>query len=110
MKIPTGFALGLTAAFAISALNISTATAADESVPTAIVKFDARRLATEDGTREIYRRLEAAARRVCPDADLRDFGEAAAVESCRAQALARAVQQIHSTRLVEMNDSRARRG
>jgi UrcA family protein len=67
-----------------------------------VVHFNSDALATESGTRALYRRLESAAERVCPTAsDSRLVNER--VQKCRKEALTAAVNKIHNQRLAELH-------
>lgn len=60
-------------------------------------------LATEQGTRSLYRRLERAAEEVCPmPSSLLPQAEAQNLE-CRRQAIARAIGEIGSSRLAAID-------
>lgn len=70
--------------------------------PGIVVKFNSDMLATESGTRALYRRLESAAERACPIAsNTRLVNER--VQKCRQEALTAAVNQIHNQRLAELH-------
>lgn len=56
-------------------------------------------LASEQGTRALYRRIERAAEDVCPGSDSRYPSAVAASKECERSAIARAIGQIGSTRL-----------
>lgn len=76
----------------------SAATPTDD-VPKLVVRFPADSLTTDSGARTLYRRLVRAAETVCPaTASDRPF-VSRAVQQCRDQAVARAVQQIDNPRL-----------
>ncbi len=67
-----------------------------------VVKFNSDMLATESGTRALYRRLESAAERACPIAsNTRLVNEH--VQKCRQEALTAAVNKIHNQRLAELH-------
>jgi UrcA family protein len=86
---------GLAAAGAAGA-----ATPAD--APGIAVRFNSDMLATESGTRALYRRLENAAERACPIAsNTRLVNER--VQKCRQEALTAAVNKIHNQRLAELH-------
>jgi len=72
---------------------------AGHDVPRVVVKYGDLNLATDTGTQILYRRLKAAARAVCPDFSTRDLLQADISRRCRAEALARAVHDVHSSRL-----------
>lgn len=83
---------------------------ADSSdVPAISVKYSDLNLATESGSRILYRRLEAAAKHVCPDigyvTELRQNREA---RQCIAAAVERAAKQIPSAQFAEVAGSKLR--
>ncbi len=72
---------------------------AADDVPRVVVKYGDLNLSTDIGTQILYRRLKAAARAVCPDFSNRDLRQSDVSRRCRAEALARAVNDVHSSRL-----------
>jgi UrcA family protein len=67
-----------------------------------VVHFNSEALATESGTRNLYRRLKSAAERVCPIAsDTRLVNPR--VQECRQEAVTAAVKKIHNQRLAELH-------
>ncbi|HMD74378.1 MAG TPA: UrcA family protein [Steroidobacteraceae bacterium] len=110
-KTQTAVALGAVAALLLgfALIPIANAETAD-ATPTRVVRYDAQSLETDSGARAIYEKIAAAAREVCSENfshDLRAFHEAS---QCRKAAIARAVEQIHHPRLVEIASHRANRG
>ena len=91
-------ALGLTVAFAPVARAD-----ADADVPKLEVSYTKRDIATEQGARALYQRISAAARQVCPQGDgslvpkLKDVSR-----TCIRDAIARAVRDVNSPRLAEV--------
>lgn len=79
----------------------ATATAAqpDAGAPTATVYYTFRDLATEPGTRALYKRILNAAETVCPEYDSRDLTAADQSRQCQREAVARAIRQIANPRL-----------
>jgi UrcA family protein len=72
--------------------------------PGIVVRFSSDMLATESGTRALYRRLESAAAQACPIAtNTRLVNEH--VQKCRQEALTAAVNKIHNQRLAELHAS-----
>ena len=93
-----------------AAMSQTAAAAPLDDVPAVVVKYDAVSLNTEPGVRALYRRLEAAARSVCPAESNRDLTSATLAKECREAAVDRAVRQINSPRLAEMRVAGAKRG
>jgi UrcA family protein len=63
-------------------------------------------LASSDGATTLYRRIVAAAHRVCPDSGVRDARTAQAIRECRQQAILRAVESVGSPQLAAVHVSR----
>lgn len=68
-------------------------------VPTVTLTYRTGDLATERGVRVLYRRIEQAARQVCPEYDPLDLHRASLSRVCEARAIADAVRQIGNPRL-----------
>ena len=79
-------------------------------VPSVVVKFDGLTLDTDSGVNQLYRRIESAARQVCPDGTMRDLSTYQRVEQCRKQAVARAIRQIDNPRLAALHAVRSKSG
>ena len=100
-RIATGMLLmgGLAGLMAAGAAGAAPALA---DGPGIVVHFNSDMLATESGTRALYRRLESAAERACPIAsNTRLVNEH--VQKCRQEALTAAVNKIHNQRLAELH-------
>jgi UrcA family protein len=67
-------------------------------------------LATEQGSRALYARIESAARQVCAPEDQRNLAAVAAARSCKAQAVAQAVSTVHSPVLAAVYAANRPRG
>ena len=73
--------------------------------PSVAVQYNSDALASDNGTRALYRRLSLAAEQVCPNpGDTRLVS--AVVKQCRQEALTAAVNKIHSQRLAALHASR----
>jgi UrcA family protein len=99
---------GILAAGAAGATNVGGG--ADGGVPSVVVKYDAASLATAAGVNDLYRRIMYAAKKVCPDASIRDLGGQQRVEECRNQAVSRAIRQIDNSQLAALYASHAKNG
>ena len=95
--------VGATASGAISAASVA------DDVPRQVVRYSPDTLNTDTGVRSLYHRIVKAAEQVCPVTPGRHFITAAIAE-CRAQAVARAVQQIDNPRLAELHAANSRSG
>ena len=82
----------------------------DSDLPSIVVKYNDLTLATDSGVTQLYRRIVSAARQVCPDAPLRDFGAQRQVDHCRNQAVAKAIQQIDNPRLAALYATHSKNG
>jgi UrcA family protein len=93
---------GILAAGAAGAVN------ADGGVPSVVVKYDAASLATEVGVNDLYRRIMSAAKKVCPDASIRDLVGQQRVDECRNRAVSRAIGQIDNSQLAALYASHSK--
>jgi UrcA family protein len=73
----------------------------DSAAPTRVVRYSAASLATDSGVQQLYRRILYAAKLVCPEESM-DLTANSLTAACRAQAVARAIQQIGNTRLAAL--------
>ena len=74
-----------------------------------VLRYSAQSLETRDGMTELYRRIVAASKRVCPAPDsVRDLATLRRVQECRNQAVSRSVHQIHNSQFVEAYGSRSK--
>jgi UrcA family protein len=90
--------------------SMAQAVTTTEDVPSVTVQYSALDLTSDDGARILYRRIASAAQAVCPAADPRDLNGFARSKSCRSEAIARAVRDIHSPRLAALYSARITRG
>jgi UrcA family protein len=95
------------AATGVGAANAATA---NSDVPSIVVKYSELSLATDAGVKELYRRIESAAKQVCPQPTIRDLIFAQRVVECRDQAVARAIRQIDNSRLAALYASHSKNG
>ena len=104
-------ALGL-AACLIGAAGSALAASPTADVATARVAYSDLNLASDQGNSTLYARISAAAREVCSvdRADMRDLVRYAQARSCEAQAIAHAVQAVHSARLAAIYNAHSQRG
>ncbi len=110
-KTQTAVALGAIAALllGIATIPVAGAESTDEA-PSVVVRYDAQSLETESGARVVYEKIASAARQVCPEGSRHDLAAFHAANQCRKAAIARAVNEIHHPRLVEIAALRAKRG
>ena len=77
--------------------------------PSVTVRFSSDELTSDAGARTVYRRLVAAANKVCPQPDS-SIWLSDGVRACRTQAIARAVAQINNSRLAALQGTASRSG
>jgi UrcA family protein len=79
---------------AASVAGVSAAATSATDAPSVIVHYADLDLATPQGAQTLYRRIAAAARKVCPNTDQRDLAAVAQNRNCREQAIAGAVRDV----------------
>jgi len=91
---------------------VSVTHAADSGtdVLSAIVKYTDLDLATHQGSLELYQRIVAAARQVCPLANTADLSALASSRACETRAIARAVSEINSPALAAVYAAYSKEG
>jgi UrcA family protein len=95
----------------IMAAGGASAARLDSEAPSVVVKYSEQSLATDDGVYALYRRITAAAKRVCPDAaGTHNWNLQAAVDRCRNDAIAGAIRQIDNSRLAALHAARSKNG
>jgi UrcA family protein len=111
MKTSTQSVIGAMVAITAATLSFQTAGAASlDATPSVVVKYDEAALGTEAGASDLYRRLEAAARQVCPDDSMRDQARNAIGRQCIKETVARAVEHINSQKLAKLLIDKTHRG
>lgn len=98
------------AALAASSVTYAGDGVQEDAAPSLAVAYGDLDVKTEAGTRTLYRRLQSAARRVCPDTHSRDLAAAVAGRQCVRAAVSRAVQDVAAPRLVQLHEARQSRG
>ena len=94
----------------IMAAGGASAARLDSDAPSVVVKYSEQSLATDEGVYDLYHRITAAARQVCPDPWTRDWSLKAQAERCRKEAVARAIRQIDNSRLAALHAARSKNG
>jgi UrcA family protein len=89
----------------LAVAGTAAASTAQIDAPSMVVQYSAAALATDSGTRALYRRLAQAAEQVCPIQTSNIF-VSEAVLKCRQEALTGAVGKIHNQRLAALHASR----
>ena len=108
VRTATAFAL-IAACVAVSAAGSARAASVADA-PALKVRYGDLNLATEQGSLALYARIQAAAQQVCAPDDIRDLRSVAAARSCRQQAIAQAVQAVHSPVLASVYAAELRHG
>ena len=94
--------------FGVQASHAQVATE-DVDVPSVIVKYDDLNLATTEGSRALYNRLETAAERVCPRVGyVTELQRNQDARRCITASVERAAKQIRSPKFAEVAASRLR--
>lgn len=70
------------------------------------VRYSDLDLASSEGATTLYRRIVAAAHRVCPDSGVRDARTAKAIRECREHAIQRAVDSVGNPQLAAVYTGR----
>ena len=108
----TSAALSILAAcgLGVASLGVAAAATPESDAPSVTVHYGDLNLSTDQGTRELYRRLSGAATLVCPNLDRRDLQQSIVVARCRAEAIDKAVKTINNAHLAEIASGRNRTG
>src|SRR5690242_20228312 len=104
-------AAGALAACLIGAAGSALAASPTDGALTVRVAYGDLNLATDQGNSVLYARIRAAARQVCLSdrVDIRDLARYAEARSCEAQAVAHAVQAVHSSSLAAIYNAHSPR-
>ena len=104
LKTTRGPVLVLLAALSAAGWSmVAHANDADYDVPWQVVEFADLNLDSTMGTTSLYHRIEFAAERVCGGSrGARELSRAARFNSCKAQAVGRAVDAVHSKALTSL--------
>ena len=95
--------VGAAASGAVSAASVA------DDVPRQVVKYSPATLNSDAGVRSLYHRIVKAAEAVCPVTSGTRFVTTSVAE-CRAQSVARAVQQIDNPRLAALYAASSKSG
>lgn len=100
----------LGAAIAAAGLATPLLAAAPDDARSVSVKYADLDLNTASGVDRLYRRIESAAREVCPDINSRDLGIWSAARRCEAEAIAAAVSKVNNPKLALVHASHLSHG
>jgi UrcA family protein len=81
-----------------------------QEAPSIVVKYSDLDLSTTEGAQKLYKRIKTAASLVCPYENAREMAFKAIGQSCRKEAVERAVRSIHNAELAAVHDEHTRRG
>ena len=95
---------------ALAAGVAGAATDNDNDTPSVVVRFSSESLATDRGAQQIYNRILAAAKQVCPEEYTLEIGVSKGAQACRAQAVAHAIHQFGNSRLAAVHATRSKNG
>lgn len=101
------FAFGLMSAAAVVSQAATTVPADD--VPRVEVRYHDLDLSTEKDAVRLYKRIQGAAKAVCPDASPLDVRAAQVSRRCVSGAIERAVAEVNSAQLARVVSLRSRR-
>jgi UrcA family protein len=90
--------------------GVASADTANADAPTRVVRYSTETLTSNDGVRDLYRRIQFAAKQVCPDSFSRDLHANELVKACRQQAVANAIHQINNSQLAALHASSSKKG
>lgn len=89
--------------------SVATAATAADEAPAVHVNYSDLNLATEQGNLALYKRIVSAARQVCPINTGPNARLAAQAQHCVDEAVARAVRDVQSPTLAELQATRTRK-
>jgi len=89
--------------------SVATAATSTDDAPAISVSYSDLNLATEEGTLALYKRIVSAARQVCPVNTAPSARLAAQAQHCVDDAVARAVKDVQSAKLAQLQATRTRR-
>ena len=106
--VRTAIQLGFASAMLAAALCASANAAAPGDVAAVTVKYGDLDLSTEVGVHRLYRRIVAAAERVCPGDSTPELQVILIARACRADAIERAVRAVNNQQLALVHEQSTR--
>ena len=82
----------------------------DSDLPFVVVKYTNQSLATDAGVKALYSQIVRAARKVCPDPAIRDLEVQKLAETCRNEAVARAIHKVDNSQLAALYATLSKNG
>lgn len=90
--------------------GIASADTVNADAPSRVVRYSTEALTSNDGVQDLYRRIQSAAKQVCPDSYSKDLHANELVKACRQQAVANAIHQINNSQLAALHAGSSKRG
>jgi UrcA family protein len=90
--------------------GVASADTVNADAPSRVVRYSTETLTSNDGVQDLYRRIQFAAKQVCPDSFSKDLHANQLVKACREQAVANAIHQINNSQLAALHDSSSKKG
>jgi UrcA family protein len=90
--------------------GIASADTVNADAPSRVVRYSTEALTSNDGVRDLYRRIQSAAKQVCPDSYSKDLHANELVKACRQQAVANAIHQINNSQLAALHAGSSKSG
>jgi UrcA family protein len=90
--------------------GVASADTFEVAAPSRVVQYTTEALTSNDGLQDLYRRIQFAAKQVCPDSFSKDLHANELVRACRQQAVANAIHQINNSQLAALHDSSSKSG
>lgn len=78
--------------------------------PSRVVRYSTEALTSNDGLQDLYRRIQFAAKQVCPDSFSRDLHANELVKACRQLAVTNAIHQINNSQLAALHAGSSKNG
>jgi UrcA family protein len=96
------FIAALAGTVLVGSMATQSVVAAPGDVPAVVVSYDPVTLTSTAGTQQLYRRIDAAAQRICDMDGNRELARRVRAEQCRRDAVTRAVRDINDPRLAKL--------
>ena len=90
--------------------GVASAAAPDADAPSLVVRYSNESLTTDLGVQQLYRRIQFAAKQVCPEATVRDLRSIEQAKVCREQAVARAIHKVNNSQLAALHATNSKSG
>ncbi len=90
--------------------GVAGAETVNADAPSRVVRYSTEALTSNDGLQDLYRRIQFAAKQVCPASYSRDLHANDLVKACRQQAITNAIHQINNSQLAALHASSSKNG